>query len=58
VRVTESQIRSAGLTGVPSFVVNRRLAVSGVHDPALLVSVIDKALFHELPEEPTPSQLH
>ena len=58
VRVTESQVRDAGLTGVPTIVFNRRLAVSGVHDPDVLVSVIDRALFHELPEDPVPGQLH
>lgn len=58
VRVTESQVRDSGLTGVPSFVFNRRLAVTGVHDPDVLVSVFDKALFQSLPEHPQPGQLH
>jgi predicted DsbA family dithiol-disulfide isomerase len=58
VRVTESQVRQSGLTGVPSFIINGRVAVSGVHEPAVLVSVIEKALFGELPEDPEPGQLH
>lgn len=58
VRATESQVRQSGLTGVPSFIINRRIAVSGVQDPAVLVSAIDKALFGELPEDPDPAQLH
>jgi predicted DsbA family dithiol-disulfide isomerase len=58
VRVTESQVRQSGLSGVPSFVINGRVAVSGVHDPQVLVSAIDKALFGELPEDPEPGQLH
>ena len=28
------------------------------HEPAVLVSVIEKALFGELPEDPEPGQLH
>ncbi len=58
VRVTESQARSVGLTGVPSFIVNKRLAVTGVHDPDLLLSVVEKALFAELSEDPVRGQLH
>ena len=58
VRVTESQVRQSGLTGVPSFIINGRVAVSGVHEPAVLVSVIEKALFGELPEDTEPGQLH
>lgn len=58
VRVTESRARSVGLVGVPSFVVNKRLAVTGVHEPEILLSVVEKALFSGLPEDPDPSQLH
>jgi predicted DsbA family dithiol-disulfide isomerase len=58
VRVTESTARSAGLTGVPSFVINKRLAVTGVHEPEMLLSVVEKALFPDLPDSPTPDQLH
>jgi predicted DsbA family dithiol-disulfide isomerase len=58
VRVTESRARSVGLTGVPSFIVNKRLAVTGVHEPEVLLSVVERALFQDLPESPLPEQLH
>jgi len=58
VRVTESQARSVGLTGVPSFIVNKRLAVTGVHEPEILLSVVEKALFPDLPEHPARTDLH
>lgn len=58
VRITESRARSVGLTGVPSFVINKRLAVTGVHEPEMLLSVVEKALFADLPDNPSLGQLH
>jgi len=58
VRVTESRARSVGLTGVPSFVINKQLAVTGVHEPEVLLSVVERALFADLPDNPTPEHLH
>lgn len=58
VRSREARVRSAGLTGVPSLIVNGRLAISGVHDPEVLLQVIDRALFEDLPESPSLHSLH
>jgi predicted DsbA family dithiol-disulfide isomerase len=53
VRAMEARVRGAGLSGVPSIIVNKRVAVMGVQDPDTIVSAIDQALFHSLssPEE-------
>jgi predicted DsbA family dithiol-disulfide isomerase len=48
VRAIEARVRGAGLSGVPSIIVNRRVAVMGVQDPDTIVSAIDQALFHPL----------
>ena len=47
-RAIEARVRGAGLSGVPSIIVNRRVAVMGVQDPDTIVSAIDQALFHPL----------
>ena len=48
VRAMEARVRGAGLSGVPSIIVNKRVAVMGVQDRDTIVSVIDQALFHSL----------
>lgn len=48
VRAMEARVRGAGLSGVPSIIVNKRVAVMGVQDAETIVSVIDQALFHDL----------
>jgi len=58
VRSMEARVRGAGLTGVPSLIVNGRLAISGVHDSDVLLQVIDRALFEDLPESPSPHSLN
>ncbi|MGD8976035.1 MAG: DsbA family oxidoreductase [Gammaproteobacteria bacterium] len=58
VRSREARVREAGLTGVPSVIVNGRLAISGVHEPEVLLQVIDRALFEDLPESPPANSLH
>jgi len=58
VRSMEARVRSAGLTGVPSLIVNGRLAITGVHDPEVLLQVVDRALFQDLPEKPPRGALH
>lgn len=58
VKVREARARGAGLTGVPTLVLNGRVAVLGVQEPDVILSAIDQALFHELPESPEPYQIH
>ncbi|UCC14600.1 MAG: DsbA family oxidoreductase [Gammaproteobacteria bacterium] len=58
VRLIEARIREAGFTGVPTFVVNERVAFGGVQEPDTILAAIDKALFHGLPEDEEPPRLH
>ena len=58
VRVRESTARSAGLTGVPTIVVNGQVAVLGLQEPEILLAAIDSALFSELPANPDKALLH
>lgn len=58
VRSREARVRQSGLTAVPSLIVNGRLAISGVHEPEVLLQVIDRALFEGLPESPAGKALH
>ena len=58
VRRRESEARLAGFAGVPAFVFNERVAVLGAAEPETFLEAIDQALFHELPESPSPGQLH
>lgn len=48
VRAMEARVKGAGLSGVPSIIVNQRVAIMGVQDAETIVSVIDQALFHDL----------
>jgi predicted DsbA family dithiol-disulfide isomerase len=43
----EAQVRQSGVTGVPDFLINRRLFVVGAQSTATLVSVFDRAMFGE-----------
>lgn len=58
VRTREAHARSAGLTGVPSTVVNGVVAMIGVQEPETILSVIDKALFPDFPDQPDPKSLN
>lgn len=46
----EAQVRQSGVTGVPNFLINKRLFVMGVQTTAGLVNVFDQAMFG-LPDE-------
>ena len=41
----EKQMRGSGVAGVPAFLVNQQLFVSGAHDTDVLVSMFDRAMF-------------
>ena len=52
----EAQVRSSGLTGVPGFLLNRRLFVVGAQDTDNLVNAFDRAMFGEGTDQlPSPA---
>lgn len=54
----EAQIRKGGVTGVPDFLINRRLFVMGAQDTEALVNVFDRAMFGEESDRPVSPVLH
>ena len=48
IRAEEQRARALGVTGVPFFVFNQRLAVSGAQPPEVLLGAIDEASLAEL----------
>jgi predicted DsbA family dithiol-disulfide isomerase len=53
----ESQVRGSGVTGVPDFLVNRRLFVVGAQSTGSLVSVFDRAMFGAESDQPVSETL-
>ncbi|MEM9209820.1 MAG: DsbA family protein, partial [Pseudomonadota bacterium] len=41
----EKQMRGSGVAGVPAFLVNQQLFVSGAHETDVLVGMFDRAMF-------------
>ncbi|HET6628593.1 MAG TPA: DsbA family oxidoreductase [Woeseiaceae bacterium] len=54
----EAQIRKSGVTGVPDFLVNRRLFVMGAQDTDALVNVFDRVMFGDESDRPVSPVLH
>ncbi len=54
----DAQIRKSGLTGVPNFLVNKRLFVIGAQSTEALVNVFDRAMFGEESDRPVSPVLH
>ena len=54
----ESQVRQSGVTGVPDFLVNKRLFVVGAQRTENLVSVFDRAMFGDESDLPVSPVLH
>lgn len=54
----EAQVRQSGVTGVPDFLINKRLFVVGAQSTANLVSVFDRAMFGEESDLITSPTLH
>ncbi|HEX2139451.1 MAG TPA: DsbA family oxidoreductase [Woeseiaceae bacterium] len=54
----EAQIRKSGVTGVPDFLINRRLLVMGAQDTDALVNVFDRAMFGEESDRPVSPVVH
>lgn len=54
----ESQVRQSGVSGVPNFLVNKRLFVVGAQSAEGLVSVFDRAMFGEESDLPASQTVH
>ena len=54
----EAQVRKGGVTGVPDFLVNKRLFVVGAQSTAALVTVFDRVMFGEDSDLPVSETLH
>lgn len=53
----EAQVRGSGVTGVPDFLVNRRLFVVGAQSTESLVNVFDRAMFGAESDQPVSETL-
>ena len=58
VQARESQVRASGLSGVPGFLINRRLLVVGAQPTDVLISAFDRAMFGECDDELPATALH
>ena len=54
----EAQVRSSGMSGVPGFLLNRRLLVVGAQDKDTLINAFDRAMFGEGDDEIIPPAVH
>ncbi|MCI0518134.1 MAG: DsbA family oxidoreductase [Woeseiaceae bacterium] len=54
----EAQVRQTGVSGVPDFLVNRRLLVVGAQSTATLIDVFDRAMFGDDSNYPVSETVH
>jgi predicted DsbA family dithiol-disulfide isomerase len=54
----EAQVRQSGVTGVPDFLVNKRLLVVGAQRTESLVNVFDRAMFGDESDQPVSPTVH
>jgi predicted DsbA family dithiol-disulfide isomerase len=54
----EAQVRQSGVTGVPDYLVNKRLFVVGAQKTENLVSVFDRAMFGDESDQPVSPVIH
>lgn len=54
----EAQVRQSGVTGVPDFLVNKRLFVVGAQSRENLVGVFDRVMFGEESDLPVSATIH
>jgi predicted DsbA family dithiol-disulfide isomerase len=54
----EAQVRRSGVSGVPDFLVNKRLFVMGAQSTESLVTVFDRAMFGEESDLPVSATVH
>ncbi len=58
VQTREAQVRSSGISGVPGFLLNRRLLLIGAQDADAIVNGFDRAMFGEGTDEIVSPALH
>ena len=58
VATREGQVRASGLTGVPGFLLNRRLLIVGAQEPDAMVNAFDRAMFGEGTDSLVSPALH
>jgi len=58
VRGQQAEIRRGGITGVPAFLVNQQMLVSGAQGADVLVGVFDKAVFGDEPQPEAGDRRH
>lgn len=54
----ETQVRQSGVTGIPDFLINKRLFVIGAQTTESLVNVFDRAMFGEDSDLPVSPTIH
>lgn len=54
----EAQVRKGGVTGVPDYLINRRLFIMGAQKTEILVDVFDRAMFGEESDQPVSPTLN
>ncbi len=54
----EAQVRQTGVSGVPDFLINRRLLVVGAQSTATLIDIFDRVMFGEEGNYPVSETLH
>ncbi len=54
----EARARQGGVTGVPDFLINRRLFVTGAQNTETLVTAFDRAMFGEISKNLVSSTVH
>jgi predicted DsbA family dithiol-disulfide isomerase len=54
----EAQVRQGGVTGVPNFLVNRRLFIVGAQSTEALVNTFDRAMFGDIDENLVSPTIH
>ncbi len=54
----EAQVRQSGVTGIPDFLINKRLFVIGAQTTESLVNVFDRAMFGEDSDLPVSPTIH
>jgi predicted DsbA family dithiol-disulfide isomerase len=54
----EAQVRQSGVTGVPDFLINKRLLAVGAQSTESLVNIFDRAMFGEESDLPVSPIVH
>jgi predicted DsbA family dithiol-disulfide isomerase len=58
VQSREAKVRGSGLSGVPGFMLNRRLLVVGAQEPDVMINAFDRAMFGEGTDQLVSPALH